>query len=140
MIQYAKLPTHPAAMSSSESPPPQKERLPHSCAGCLSFAIAIFAVTAVCIGYGIGFFADFIPENWGQRDDPDPLLSTAELIFVSAVYSSIIATLLAFVLAIDGLLHARTQKVYSIWGLVLSVLLLILFASVIISASSGGCC
>ena len=121
--------------------PPQKEQLPHSGCGCFSFVFAFLAIVMICGAFSIVFFEAtlerFIPRNWGQENDPDPLLSTLDLAAGLGVFGSLPMAGLAFILAICGLYHPRSRKVFAIWGLCLSILPFIIFAYIILGARAG---
>ena len=127
-------------MSQSESEQPQKERLPHSIWGILSFAFALLAVAANCLTFVPVEYREIlnelIPHNWGQGGDPDPLLPTGTLIagflVLCLLLGSILLAFLAFVLGIVSVCQPHTRKVFAIWGLVLSLLPFVLVALAII--------
>ena len=112
------------------APPTQTERLPHSGCGCLSFAIVLITIGMIFASFGIVFWGDFIPENLWQEHDPDPLLPTSGLIAGLCLLSGFVAAGVALILAISGLCHHLTRKVFAIWGLILSILLLAFYVSI----------
>jgi len=129
-------------MSQSESEQLQKERLPHAGLGCLSFVVALFAVGAFCltpvlIKYEV-VFNEFIPHNWGQGGDPDPLMTTGDLITVCPMLSSFPLASLAFALGIAAVYcQPHTRKVFAIWGLILSTVPFILFQLICMACRAG---
>ena len=133
-------------MSQSESEQPQKERLPHSGWGILSFWLALLAVAANCLTFVlVGYeeiFNEFIPYNWGQGGDPDPLLSTGTLVagflVLCLILGSILLAFQVFVLGIVGVCQPHTRKVFAIWGILLSLFPLITWFLVIPMATRAG--
>ena len=125
-------------MTLMEPEQPQKERLPHSIWGIISFAFALFAIGAICLTFVLYEYGDeFIPHNWGQGGDPDPLLTTGELIAIFLMLSSIPLALLACAFGTTGVCEPYTRKVFAIWGLILSTVPFIFFAFVFIGARAG---
>ena len=121
--------------------PPQKERLLRPGCGCFSLIFAFLAVTMICGSFSIVVFEEtlekFIPRYWGQENDPDPLLSTLGLISGFGVLGSLPMAGIAFILAICGLYHPRTNKVFVLWGLCLSVLPFMILLCIFIGARAG---
>ena len=128
-------------MSQIEPEQPSKERLPHSIWGILSFAFALFAIGAICLTLVLYEYResldDFIPHNWGQGGDPDPLLSTGEVIAAFLMLSSIPLAILACAFGTTGVCQDHTRKAFAIWGLILSTVPFIFFAFVFIGARAG---
>jgi len=128
-------------MSQIESPLPQQERLPHSTYGLASFILACFAIAMCCAVVGIFAYKDvletYIPHNWGQGGDPDPLLSTVESIFRFVALSSFVAAFAALMLGIAGLCQPRTCKAFSLWGLLLSMFPCGFWVFIIMAARAG---
>ena len=101
--------TNVATMSSSESPPPQKERLPHSKWGVLSFKIAVFAFVTLCVYYCICFVVfQIVPEIFTPISVG--LTSGGFLLYIFASVAAVIFGIL-------GVCQSRTRKMYSILGI-----------------------
>ena len=128
-------------MSQSETDQPQKEKLPHSGFGILSLAFALLAIGAICLTIVFAEYeerlGEFIPHNWGQGGDPDPLLPTVALIAALLMLSSIPLAILACAFGTTGVCQPHTRKVFAIWGLILSTVPVIFFAFVFIGARAG---
>jgi len=112
-------------MSQIEPEQPQKECLPHSIWGVLSFWLAISSIAVYCAIFGslmymIGTSPNpetFNPKNW--EDTMPPLW----IIFASIVGSGCFcATFAAFILGIVGVCQPHTRKVFAYWGLFFSIL------------------
>jgi len=129
-------------MSQSESVQPQKERLPHSGWGIISFWLALLAVAANCLTFVLveygGFLNELIPHNWGQGGDPDPLFPTGCLIAFFPALCSFPLSFLALVFGIKGMEQSHTRQVFAIYGVFLSLLPLITWFLVIPMAARAG--
>jgi len=108
-----------ATMSSSESPLPQKERLPHSKWGIVSFILPfIFAIAFIV--YAI--ICDVLHNPDKCPDCLDDWCFHSLVIAVHVTFGFCVASAVPFILAIIGLCQPRTRKIFSILGLCLSAL------------------
>ena len=98
------------------SPPPaQKERLPHSRFGIWSFWIALPASIIVCAvlaedTFKLDIILDIIPQSM--------CLFT---IVIQGLFYCGLASIMSFILGIVGVCMPGTRKVFSIWGIILSL-------------------
>ena len=105
-------------MSQSEIKQPQKERLPHSIWGILSFWLALSSFVVYCAITGVFMYLNLT--------SPEPVIPSeiwdknVFLQWVGVGYS--LALFAAFILGIVGVCQPRTRKVFAYWGLFLSVL------------------
>jgi hypothetical protein len=124
-----------------ENPQQQQASLPHSVAGLLSFAFAILSLVFLCGILATQIYIEFVdPDSWkkgGTLDVFDPFNSVMGIISFFSCLGNLPTALLAFVLAIDGLCHPRTQKIFALWGLFLSAISLAFWALVVIGARAG---
>jgi len=108
MLQYLKLPIHTATMSSSESPP-QKERLPHSLCGVISYRLAVYSLVMFCVLFSVQVcLVVTFPETY---KNPDTWYQVEPLSFVAinfGLWGCLLASLAAFVLGIVGVHQPRT--------------------------------
>jgi len=95
------------------APPMEKERLPHSACGILSFRLAAWSVL-------IWVALVFAPYFWHDLS----LVSHSIVWLICPMMS-----LTAFVLGIVGLCMPRTQKGYAVLGLFLSLPIILLIAT-----------
>ena len=122
--------TNIATMSPSESPPPQKERLPHSKWGIASFVLAILSpIVFFVVICRLTFYID------GMLPESHPLVN----VFISYWYLGLcFFNFAALVFAIVGLCQPRTRKVFPICGIVFSTLPILFFATIIVFAIITG--
>ncbi|MCL2709640.1 MAG: hypothetical protein FWE95_02070 [Planctomycetaceae bacterium] len=130
-------------MSQIEPEQPQKERLPHSICGVVSFRFAVGSLVLFCILFSINLYLTVtFPETF---KNPDTWYQEEPLLFIflnSGIWGCLLAALAAFILGIAGVHQPRTRKVFSVLGMFISMypfILIPVFAN-IIRALGGGCC
>jgi len=106
-------------------PPTQKERLPHSRWGILSFRLATWSLL-------IWFVVTIIPFCllcYGETTTFSH--KSLEMLFFTVVFFAsvgcVLAMITAFVFSILGLRQPHTRKNYAVWGLSFSILVLVMF-------------
>ena len=94
------------------APPTEKERLPHSILGILSFAIAILAYVVTFLHFAYG-----IP----NPAPPDRLCGTGAFFFMMlGVFIFFLISFVALICGLNSLSKPHTRKVFAILGICLS--------------------
>jgi len=141
-------------MSQFEIEQPEKERLPHSIWGIISFWLAISSIVVYCAIFGCLMYVIATspnpvtfnpnPGHWDKSAPPLWLIGAG-----LGQLGCFFATFAAFILGIVGVCQPHTRKVFSYWGLVLSALPLLLVAAFMLIgiiammfgiSPKGGCC
>jgi len=113
--------TNVATMFLSESPLPQKERLPHSKWGIFSFVLALFSIFSFIL------FIPFVIISAGLMSGG--LLTPSIRHFIGNLWmgGSLFSAMAAVIFGIIGICQPRTPKGFSICGILLPVPLLLFY-------------